>query len=101
MDRISHGGLKDNKPVDLVLSCVDNFEARITINTVSKPVDLVPSCVDNFEAKITINTVSKPVDLVPSCFDNFEARITINIVSYQIRKYSKDVNMMFSCISIS
>lgn len=33
MDRISHGGLKDNKPVDLVLSCVDNFEARITINT--------------------------------------------------------------------
>ena len=78
MDRISHGGLKDNKPVDLVLSCVDNFEARITINT-----------------------VSKPVDLVPSCFDNFEARITINIVSYQIRKYSKDVNMMFSCISIS
>lgn len=33
MDRISHGGLKDNGPVDLVLSCVDNFEARMTINT--------------------------------------------------------------------
>jgi len=73
MDRISHGGLKDNKPVDLVLSCVDNFEARITINTVSKPVDLVPRCVDNFETRIAINTVS-----------------------YQVRKYSIDVNMMFS-----
>lgn len=30
--RISHGG-KDEKPVDLVLSCVDNFEARMAINT--------------------------------------------------------------------
>lgn len=31
----SHGG-KDEKTVDLVLSCVDNFEARMAINTVSK-----------------------------------------------------------------
>lgn len=31
----SHGG-KDEKPVDLVLSCVDNFEARMAINTVSE-----------------------------------------------------------------
>ncbi|XP_078344173.1 ubiquitin-like modifier-activating enzyme 5 isoform X2 [Oculina patagonica] len=30
--RISHGG-KDEKAVDLVLSCVDNFEARMAINT--------------------------------------------------------------------
>ncbi|KAJ8320602.1 hypothetical protein KUTeg_002189, partial [Tegillarca granosa] len=30
---LNHGGLKDNGPVDLVLSCVDNFEARMTINT--------------------------------------------------------------------
>lgn len=30
--RISHGG-KNEKPVDLVLSCVDNFEARMAINT--------------------------------------------------------------------
>ena len=29
----SHGG-KNEKPVDLVLSCVDNFEARMAINTV-------------------------------------------------------------------
>lgn len=33
MDRISNGGLEDGKPVDLVLSCVDNFEARMAINT--------------------------------------------------------------------
>lgn len=31
----SNGGLEDGKPVDLVLSCVDNFEARMAINTVS------------------------------------------------------------------
>ncbi|KAG1953838.1 ubiquitin-like modifier-activating enzyme [Pimephales promelas] len=33
MERISHGGLEEGKPVDLVLSCVDNFEARMAINT--------------------------------------------------------------------
>ncbi|XP_013399773.1 ubiquitin-like modifier-activating enzyme 5 [Lingula anatina] len=33
MDRVKYGGLKDQMPVDLVLSCVDNFEARMTINT--------------------------------------------------------------------
>lgn len=30
----SNGGIEDGKPVDLVLSCVDNFEARMAINTV-------------------------------------------------------------------
>ncbi|MCI4374191.1 hypothetical protein PGIGA_G00003410 [Pangasianodon gigas] len=33
MDRISNGGLQEGKCVDLVLSCVDNFEARMAINT--------------------------------------------------------------------
>ncbi|XP_064025938.1 ubiquitin-like modifier-activating enzyme 5 isoform X2 [Pogoniulus pusillus] len=33
MDRISKGALEEGKPVDLVLSCVDNFEARMAINT--------------------------------------------------------------------
>ncbi|XP_029445172.1 ubiquitin-like modifier-activating enzyme 5 isoform X2 [Rhinatrema bivittatum] len=33
MDRISNGALEEGKPVDLVLSCVDNFEARMAINT--------------------------------------------------------------------
>uniref|UniRef100_A0AC35TX16 ThiF domain-containing protein n=1 Tax=Rhabditophanes sp. KR3021 TaxID=114890 RepID=A0AC35TX16_9BILA len=32
VDRILHGGINEKK-VDLVLSCVDNFEARMTINT--------------------------------------------------------------------
>jgi len=30
----SNGALEEGKPVDLVLSCVDNFEARMAINTV-------------------------------------------------------------------
>jgi len=29
--------LKKGSPVDLVLSCVDNFEARMAINMVSEP----------------------------------------------------------------
>ncbi|XP_060921073.1 ubiquitin-like modifier-activating enzyme 5 [Labrus mixtus] len=33
MDRVSHGGLEEGTPVDLLLSCVDNFEARMAINT--------------------------------------------------------------------
>ncbi|CAH8651603.1 unnamed protein product [Heterobilharzia americana] len=32
LNRLKHGGLKSGSPVDLVLSCVDNFEARMTIN---------------------------------------------------------------------
>lgn len=32
IERIQHGHLLEEKPVDLVLSCVDNFEARIAIN---------------------------------------------------------------------
>nr|XP_021503469.1 ubiquitin-like modifier-activating enzyme 5 isoform X2 [Meriones unguiculatus] len=33
MLRIRNGGLEEGTPVDLVLSCVDNFEARMAINT--------------------------------------------------------------------
>ncbi|OON16355.1 ThiF family protein [Opisthorchis viverrini] len=32
LSRIQHGGKVSGQPVDLVLSCVDNFEARMTIN---------------------------------------------------------------------
>ena len=32
VDRISHGALDGTGAVDLVLSCVDNFEARMSIN---------------------------------------------------------------------
>lgn len=34
---LRQGGLEKGKPVDLVLSCVDNFEARMAINKVSAP----------------------------------------------------------------
>lgn len=33
LDRLSNGALGDDSPVDLVLSCVDNFAARNTINS--------------------------------------------------------------------
>lgn len=32
MGRISRGGIAEGKPVDLVLCCVDNFEARMAVN---------------------------------------------------------------------
>lgn len=32
MDKIKKGSLDNENPVDLVLGCVDNYEARITIN---------------------------------------------------------------------
>lgn len=35
VDRIKNGGLSSGCSVDLVLSCVDNYEARMTVNTVS------------------------------------------------------------------
>lgn len=34
MDRISNGGLEEGKFVDLVFSCVDNFEVWMIINIV-------------------------------------------------------------------
>jgi len=34
LDRIQHGGLDSKSPVNLVLSCVDNYAARMTINQV-------------------------------------------------------------------
>ena len=39
----SKGHLCGSKPVDLVLSCVDNFEARMAINQVCNELDQV-SC---------------------------------------------------------
>lgn len=42
MNAISTGGMGGSKPVDLVLSCVDNFEARVSINQVHfKPTNFV------------------------------------------------------------
>jgi ubiquitin-like modifier-activating enzyme 5 len=32
LDRLLHGGIDNKSPVNMVLGCVDNFEARITVN---------------------------------------------------------------------
>jgi len=40
LDRIAKGG-KGGKAVDLVLGCVDNFEARVAVNKVFAPTSTV------------------------------------------------------------
>ncbi|CAK4071601.1 unnamed protein product [Aphanomyces euteiches] len=41
MERIRHGGVKPNASVDLVLSCVDNYAARMAINQACNELDQV------------------------------------------------------------
>lgn len=43
LGRLAGGGKVAGRPVDLVLSCVDNYEARITINMVSAYSPPLPS----------------------------------------------------------
>uniref|UniRef100_A0A803T129 Ubiquitin-like modifier-activating enzyme 5 n=1 Tax=Anolis carolinensis TaxID=28377 RepID=A0A803T129_ANOCA len=59
MDRISNGGLEEGKPVDLVLSCVDNFEARMAINTVCNELGQVW-----MESGVSENAVSGHIQLI-------------------------------------
>uniref|UniRef100_A0A6I8R7T3 Ubiquitin-like modifier-activating enzyme 5 n=1 Tax=Xenopus tropicalis TaxID=8364 RepID=A0A6I8R7T3_XENTR len=59
MDRISKGGLKEGTPVDLVLSCVDNFEARMAINTACN--ELVQIWM---ESGVSENAVSGHIQLI-------------------------------------
>lgn len=40
MDQLKHGGKKPESPVDLVLCCVDNFDARFSINQACLELDL-------------------------------------------------------------
>lgn len=47
MSCYSKGHLCGSKPVDLVLSCVDNFEARMAINEVCNELDQVFIMVHN------------------------------------------------------
>ncbi|KAH9498774.1 Ubiquitin-like modifier-activating enzyme 5 [Bulinus truncatus] len=67
MDRIRLGGKEKDTPVDLVLSCVDNFEARMAINTACN--ELGQSW---FESGVSENAVSGHIQfIVPgdtSCF---------------------------------
>ncbi|KAJ8784211.1 hypothetical protein J1605_008541 [Eschrichtius robustus] len=67
MNRISNGGLEEGKPVDLVLSCVDNFEARVTINTACNELGQTW-----MESGVSENAVSGHIQLIipgePACF---------------------------------
>lgn len=59
MDRISRGGLEEGKPVDLVLSCVDNFEARMAINTACNELGQIW-----MESGVSENAVSGHIQLI-------------------------------------
>lgn len=67
LDAIRFGGIEEGQPVDLVLSCVDNFEARMTINTACNELNL-----NWMESGVSENAVSghiqflKPGEL--ACF---------------------------------
>eukprot|EP00397_Hematodinium_sp_SG-2012_P056401 GEMP01069564.1.p1 GENE.GEMP01069564.1~~GEMP01069564.1.p1 ORF type:complete len:356 (+),score=77.90 GEMP01069564.1:103-1170(+) len=67
MDRITHGGLNNNQ-VSLVLSCVDNYAARITINQVCNELN-----VTWMESGVSENAVSGHIQLmIPgklACFE--------------------------------
>ncbi|XP_065889215.1 ubiquitin-like modifier-activating enzyme 5 isoform X2 [Dysidea avara] len=60
MDRLSHAGLGEaSKSVDLVLSCVDNFEARMAINQACNELGQVW-----MESGVSENAVSGHIQLV-------------------------------------
>eukprot|EP00455_Lapot_gusevi_P034942 TRINITY_DN3866_c0_g1_i1.p1 TRINITY_DN3866_c0_g1~~TRINITY_DN3866_c0_g1_i1.p1 ORF type:complete len:417 (+),score=156.27 TRINITY_DN3866_c0_g1_i1:180-1253(+) len=68
LDRIRHGGLDNDKPVDLVLCCVDNYEARIAINQACNELDQVW-----MESGVSENAVSGHIQTVlpgrTACFE--------------------------------
>lgn len=59
IDAISHGGLDERAPVDLVLSCVDNFEARMAINKACNELNM-----NWFESGVSENAVSGHIQLL-------------------------------------
>ncbi|XP_072234274.1 ubiquitin-like modifier-activating enzyme 5 isoform X1 [Leuresthes tenuis] len=59
MDRVSNGGLEEGKPVDLILSCVDNFEARMAINTACNELGQIW-----MESGVSENAVSGHIQLI-------------------------------------
>ena len=66
-DRIGNGGLGSNQKVSLVLSCVDNYAARMTINRACNELDQVW-----FESGVSENAMSGHIQwLIPgetACF---------------------------------
>ncbi|XP_029556440.1 ubiquitin-like modifier-activating enzyme 5 isoform X2 [Salmo trutta] len=59
MDRISYGALQEGKAVDLILSCVDNFEARMTINAACNELGQIW-----MESGVSENAVSGHIQLI-------------------------------------
>ncbi|XP_017011242.2 ubiquitin-like modifier-activating enzyme 5 [Drosophila takahashii] len=59
LETISRGGRIAGQPVDLVLSCVDNFEARMTINTACNELNL-----NWFESGVSENAVSGHIQFI-------------------------------------
>lgn len=59
MDRLTHGGTNEGIPVDLVLSCVDNFAARNAINAACNELDQAW-----FESGVSEDAVSGHVQLI-------------------------------------
>lgn len=59
LDTIKSGGVVSNTPVDLVLSCVDNFEARMAINAACNEIDL-----NWFESGVSENAVSGHIQFI-------------------------------------
>lgn len=59
LDTINNGGVVSNTPVDLVLSCVDNFEARMAINSACNEINL-----NWFESGVSENAVSGHIQFI-------------------------------------
>lgn len=59
LNAIQTGGLDNASPVDLVLSCVDNFEARMAINTACNELNI-----HWFESGVSENAVSGHIQLL-------------------------------------
>ncbi|KAM6978087.1 ubiquitin-like modifier-activating enzyme 5 [Aplochiton taeniatus] len=59
MERVSHGALEEGKPVDLILSCVDNFEARMAINAACNELGQIW-----MESGVSENAVSGHIQLI-------------------------------------
>lgn len=59
LDTIRTGGRQPGTPVDLVLSCVDNFEARMAINTACNELGL-----NWFESGVSENAVSGHIQFI-------------------------------------
>jgi ubiquitin-like modifier-activating enzyme 5 len=59
LETIRTGGIQDGTPVDLVLSCVDNFEARFAINTACNELNI-----NWFESGVSENAVSGHIQFI-------------------------------------